>query len=190
VKRGALFAATTALSALFAHGSASAATMGQPTPEGVNLQPAATQVMREIHEFHDFLLPIIVVISVFVLALLLWVIVRYNRRANPTPRKFTHNMLVEVIWTVVPVLILVAIAWKSFPLIYTQERIPEAELTLKVTGNSWFWNLEYPDQGVYDRRELAAGRRGARARSSVAVGRRPNRCWCRSTPRPRARDIE
>jgi cytochrome c oxidase subunit 2 len=148
VKRGALFAATTALSALFAHGSASAATMGQPTPEGVNLQPAATQVMREIHEFHDFLLPIIVVISVFVLALLLWVIVRYNRRANPTPRKFTHNMLVEVIWTVVPVLILVAIAWKSFPLIYTQERIPEAELTLKVTGNSWFWNLEYPDQGV------------------------------------------
>jgi cytochrome c oxidase subunit 2 len=94
------------------------------------------------------LLPIIVAISVFVLVLLLWVMVRYNRRANPTPKKFTHNMLVEVIWTVVPVLILVAIAWKSFPLIYKQERIPEAELTLKVTGNSWFWNLEYPDQGV------------------------------------------
>ncbi|MBN8606531.1 MAG: cytochrome c oxidase subunit II [Caulobacterales bacterium] len=122
--------------------------MGQPTPEGVNLQPAATQVMSEIHAFHDFLLSIIVVISVFVLALLLWVMVRYNRRTNPTPRKFTHNILVEVIWTVVPVLILVAIAWKSFPLIYTQERVPEAELTLKVTGNSWFWNLEYPDQGV------------------------------------------
>ena len=94
------------------------------------------------------MLPIIVAISVFVLVLLLWVMVRYNRRANPTPKKFTHNMLVEVIWTVVPVLILVAIAWKSFPLIYKQERIPEAELTLKVTGNSWFWNLEYPDQGV------------------------------------------
>lgn len=148
MKRGALFAAATALSALFAHGSASAAIMGQPTPEGVNLQPAATQVMSEIHAFHDFLLSIIVVISVFVLALLLWVMVRYNRRTNPTPRKFTHNILVEVIWTVVPVLILVAIAWKSFPLIYTQERVPEAELTLKVTGNSWFWNLEYPDQGV------------------------------------------
>ena len=82
------------------------------------------------------------------LALLLWVIVRYNRRANPTPKKFTHNMFVEVIWTIVPVLILVAIAWQSFPLIYQQERIPEAELTLKVTGNSWFWNFEYPDQGV------------------------------------------
>jgi len=79
---------------------------------------------------------------------LLLVVVRYNRRANPTPKKFTHNMLVEVIWTVVPVLILVVIAWKSFPLIYKQERIPEAELTLKVTGNSWFWNFEYPDAGV------------------------------------------
>jgi cytochrome c oxidase subunit 2 len=105
--------------------------------------------MREIISFHNFLLPIIVVISLFVLALLLWVIVRYNRRANPTPRKFTHNMLVEVIWTVVPVLILVAIAWRSFPLIYLQERTPaEAELTLKVTGNSWRWDFEYPDLGV------------------------------------------
>lgn len=148
MKRGALFAATTtSLGVLFANGSAWA-TMGQPTPRALDFQPAATQVMQEIQDFHDFLLPIIVVISVFVLALLLWVVVRYNRRANPTPKKFTHNMLVEVIWTVVPVLILVAIAWKSFPLIYTQERIPEAELTLKVTGNSWFWNLEYPDQGV------------------------------------------
>jgi cytochrome c oxidase subunit 2 len=86
---------------------------------------------------------------VLVLALLLWVMVRYNRAANPTPKRFTHNMTVEVIWTIVPVLILVAIAWKSFPLIYKQERIAtEAELTLKVVGNSWFWNLEYPDLGV------------------------------------------
>lgn len=146
MKRGALFAATATLGALFT-GSALAA-VGAPTPRGVNLQEPATQVMRDIIDFHNFLLPIIVVISVFVLALLLWVMIRYNRRANPTPRKFTHNMTVEVIWTVVPVLILVAIAWKSFPLIYTQERIPEAEITLKVTGNSWFWNFEYPDQGV------------------------------------------
>ena len=146
MKRGALFAAAASL--MFASGAAHAATVGQPTPRGVDLQPAATEIMREIHDFHALLLPIIVAISVFVLVLLLWVVVRYNRRANPTPKKFTHNMLVEVIWTVVPVLILVAIAWKSFPLIYKQERIPEAELTLKVTGNSWFWNLEYPDQGV------------------------------------------
>lgn len=115
----------------------------------MHLQPAATDVMREITAFHDFLLWIIVAISVFVAALLVWVMVAFNKRANPTPKKFTHNILVEVIWTVVPVIILVVIAWKSFPLIYREERIPEqAELTLKVTGNSWFWNFEYPDAGV------------------------------------------
>jgi cytochrome c oxidase subunit 2 len=119
-----------------------------PQPGGVDLLPAATAIMRQIRDFHGFLLPIIVAISILVLALLLWVVVRYNRRANPTPRKFTHNMTVEVIWTIVPVLILVAIAWKSFPLIYQEERIPPAELTLKVTGNSWFWTFEYPDLGV------------------------------------------
>ncbi len=145
MRRGAL--GLIAAAPAFAVGQAHAL-VGAPTPRGYDFQPAATEVMRDIHAFHNFLLPIIGVISLFVLALLLWVIVRYNRRANPTPRKFTHNMLVEVIWTVVPVLILVAIAWRSFPLIYEQERIPQAELTLKVTGNSWFWNFEYPDQGV------------------------------------------
>lgn len=150
MKRGALIATAMSMSAMFA-GDAWAAVspiIGEPTPGSIEMQPAATEVGANIHEFHSFLLWIIVAISVFVLALLLWVIVRYNRRANPTPKKFTHNMLVEVIWTVVPVLILVAIAWKSFPLLYEEERIPEAELTLKVTGNSWFWNFEYPDQGV------------------------------------------
>ncbi len=147
MRRGALIAALTA-GALSLTNSAYAA-VGAPTPRGIDLQPAATQVMREIHDFHTFLLWIIVAISVFVLALLLWVMIRYNKRANPTPKKFTHNMFVEVVWTIVPVMILVVIAWKSFPLIYMQERIPEeAELTLKVTGNSWFWTLEYPDQGV------------------------------------------
>ncbi|MBL8530547.1 MAG: cytochrome c oxidase subunit II [Hyphomonadaceae bacterium] len=145
--RGALIAGAAAAASVLS-GSAWAA-VGAPTPRGIDLQPAATQVMRDIHSFHNFLLPIIVIISVFVLALLLWVMIRYNRRTNPTPRKFTHNMFVEVVWTVVPVLILVAIAWRSFPLIYEQERIPQnAELTLKVVGNSWFWNFEYPDQGV------------------------------------------
>lgn len=145
MKRGALVAMAAVAAAMCA-GDAWAA--GAPTPGGIDLQPAATGIMREIHDFHSFLLAIIVVITTFVLIMLLWVIVRYNRRTNPTPKKFTHNILVEVIWTVVPVLILVAIAWKSFPLIYNQERIPQAELTLKVVGNSWFWNFEYPDQGV------------------------------------------
>lgn len=145
MKRGALIAA--AATAAFAWAPAWAA-VGGPTDGAIDFQPAATEVMRDVQEFHNFLLPIIIAVSVLVLLLLLWVIVRYNRRANPTPRKFTHNMAVEVIWTIVPVLILVAIAWKSFPLLYEEERIPPAELTLKVTGNSWFWNLEYPDQGV------------------------------------------
>lgn len=145
MKRVALIAAVA--TAAFAWAPAWA-TIGGPTDRAIDFQPAATQVMRDIHEFHNFLLPIIIAVSVLVLLLLLWVIIRYNRRVNPTPRKFTHNMLVEVIWTVVPVLILVAIAWKSFPLLYEEERIPPAELTLKVTGNSWFWNFEYPDQGV------------------------------------------
>lgn len=146
MKLGALITAS-AIGVAFGSGAAHAA-VGAPTPGAIDLQEAATQVMRDIQEFHGFLLPIIVAISVLVLVLLLWVMIRYNRRANPTPRKFTHNVMVEVIWTVVPVLILVAIAWRSFPLLYEQERIPEAEFTLKVTGNSWFWNYEYPDLGV------------------------------------------
>lgn len=146
MKRGALFAGV--LSGVMSAAGAAFAVVGAPTPRGHDFQAPATQVMREIVDFHTLLLWIIVAISLFVLTLLLWVIVRYNRRANPTPKKFTHNMLVEVIWTIVPVLILVGIAWKSFPLIYLQERIPEAELTLKVTGNSWRWDFEYPDLGV------------------------------------------
>lgn len=146
MKRGALFTAAAAAGVAFA--GAAWATVGSPTPGGIDLQQPATEIMRDIRAFHGFLLPIIVVVSAFVLALLLWVIVRYNRRVNPTPRKFTHNMLVEVVWTVVPVLILVAIAAKSFPLLYLEERIPEAQLTLKVTGNSWRWDFEYPDLGV------------------------------------------
>lgn len=152
MKRGALIAAIASVAALLT-GSGAFATenerLGQPTPEAIDFQPPATNIMQEIRDFHSFLLVIIVAISVFVLALLLWVVIRYNRRANPTPRKFTHNMLVEVIWTVVPVLILVAIAWRSFPLIFREERIPpSAEITLKVTGNQWFWQYEYPDQHV------------------------------------------
>lgn len=146
MKRGTIAAALAAITA-FGAGAAEAASF--PQDGGTNFMAPATRIMEEITSFHDFLLPIIIAVSVLVLALLLWVMVRYNRRANPTPRKFTHNILVEVIWTVVPVLILVVIAWRSFPLIYAQERIPpDAEITLKVTGNSWNWTYEYPDMGV------------------------------------------
>ncbi|MEQ1618234.1 MAG: cytochrome c oxidase subunit II [Terricaulis sp.] len=148
MKRGALFTAAAGAAAIFGAGSAWAAE-GAPTPGGVHFQEPATAVMRDIVSFHDnWLMPIIVGVSVFVLALLLWIIVRFNRRANPTPRKFTHNLLIEVIWTIAPVIILVVIASQSFPLIIKQETIPTSEYTLKVTGNSWFWAYEYQDLGV------------------------------------------
>lgn len=123
--------------------------MGQPTPGGLGLQPAASPLKVMAHEFHDFiLLPIIVGISLFVLALLIWVIVRYNKRANPTPARWSHNTLVEIIWTVVPVLILVFIAIFSFRLLYAYHDMPKPDLTVKVTGYQWNWGYEYPDQGV------------------------------------------
>ncbi len=122
--------------------------MANPEPGGLGLQAPATAVAREIHSFHDFILTIIVGVSLFVLVLLLWVMARYNRHANPTPKKFTHNIAVEVVWTVVPVMILVAIASQSFPLLYHQERVPASELTLKVVGNTWRWDFEYPDLSV------------------------------------------
>lgn len=123
--------------------------MGQPTPGGIGLQPAASPLKVEAHIFHDYiLLPIIVVISLFVLGLLLWVAFRYNDKRNPTPARWSHNTLVEIIWTVVPVLILMVIALFSFRLLFQYHDMPEPDLTVKVTGNQWNWAYEYPDQGV------------------------------------------
>jgi cytochrome c oxidase subunit 2 len=134
-----------AWSALAAFGAAYA---DQPVNGGIDFQPPASATKAEIIEFHNLLLVIITGITLLVLALLLWVMVRYNRRANPTPKRFTHNTLVEVVWTVIPVIILVGIAVQSFPILYREERPPPAELTIKAIGNSWFWQYEYPDQGV------------------------------------------
>ena len=122
----------------------------EPQPWQMNLQPASTPVMQDIHSFHDFLLVIITAITLFVLALLLYCMVRFNARANPTPSRTTHNTLIEVVWTVVPVLILVAIAIPSFRLLYFEATIPETELTIKTTGYQWYWSYEYPDQGGFE----------------------------------------
>ena len=102
--------------------------------------------MDDIIWFHDFLLWIIGAIALFVLALLVIVIVRFNARANPTPSRTTHNTTIEVIWTVVPVLILVAIAVPSFRLLFYELEIPKADITVKATGKQWFWSYSYPDQ--------------------------------------------
>jgi cytochrome c oxidase subunit 2 len=140
-----------ALSALGAAGAAEAIPapeVGHPVNGAIDLQGGATIVSHNIHDFHNFLLVIITVVTLVVMALLLWVMVRYNKAANPEPRKFSHNTTVEIIWTVVPVLILVAIAIKSFPLLAEEEIPPKAAITIKATGNKWYWSYEYPDLGV------------------------------------------
>ena len=130
---------------------------GQPKPWQLGLQPAASPVMDDITWFHDFLLWIIGAIALFVLALLVIVIVRFNARANPTPSRTTHNTAIEIIWTVVPVLILVAIAVPSFRLLFYQLNIPKADLTVKATGKQWFWSYSYPGSEVRVRFADAAG---------------------------------
>ncbi|HYD29543.1 MAG TPA: cytochrome c oxidase subunit II [Azospirillaceae bacterium] len=122
---------------------------GEPRPWQFGLQDAASPVDRQINAFHDLLLVTITAIVVMVLALLVYVMVRFNKRANPTPTATTHNTVLEVLWTTVPVLVLVIIAIPSFKLIYFMERTPEAEMTLKVTGRQWYWDYEYPDHGGF-----------------------------------------
>jgi cytochrome c oxidase subunit 2 len=123
----------------------------QPTPWQIDMQPAATAHMQDIIDFHHLLVVIITAISLFVLALLLWIMVRYNKRANPTPAKFSHNTAIEVIWTVIPILILVFIGWFSVPLLYKGDVIPKADMTIKVSGlPSWAWTYTYPDHGGFE----------------------------------------
>ena len=119
----------------------------QPEPWQMDFQPAVTPVMEHIEDFHRLLLVIITFISLFVLALLLWVIVRYNHRANPTPSKVSHNTLLEVAWTIVPVIILVLIAIPSFRLLYFEADIPPSDLTINAIGHQWYWTYQYPDKG-------------------------------------------
>jgi len=142
-------AAAVGLGAALIAGVAMAQTATGPIDGAIDLQPAGSEMAREIGTFHTLLLWIISAITLFVLALLLYVMARYNRAANPTPKKFTHNMTVEVLWTVVPVIILVVIAALSFPLLFKQEQMPaDVQLTVKATGNTWNWNYTYPDQNV------------------------------------------
>ena len=139
----------TALGAAFTAATAKAAA-GYPEPWQIGMQDAVTPVAEAIHWFHNgLLLPIITVITLFVLGLLLYVTAKFNAKANPVPSKTTHNTLVEVLWTVIPILILVTIAVPSFRLLYLQRDIPPADMTIKVIGNpSWNWTYEYPDLGL------------------------------------------
>lgn len=122
--------------------------VGAPIPNGVGFQPAATELARDVQWLDSFLLIIITVISLFVTGLLAYVILRYNSKTNPTPSTFTHNSPLEVAWTVVPIVILVVIGAWSLPILFKQQEIPEADLTIKVTGYQWYWGYEYVDDGV------------------------------------------
>jgi cytochrome c oxidase subunit 2 len=134
----------------------SAKVMGQPTPWEYKLQEAATPVMENITWFHNFLLWLIIGITLFVLVLLVLVVVKFNAKANPVPSKTTHNTMIEVAWTLIPVLILVAVAVPSFRLLFLQLDIPKADLTVKATGKQWYWSYSYPDNGPFEFDSLLA----------------------------------
>jgi cytochrome c oxidase subunit 2 len=122
--------------------------IGEPVPGGWSTQEQVTKVGEQAANFHDvWLLGVCAVISIFVLALLLFVMVRFRRGANPTPSRTSHNTAIEVVWTVIPVLILVAIAIPSIRLMRAQYAFPKADLTVKVIGNQWYWTYQYPDNG-------------------------------------------
>ncbi|MDE2792419.1 MAG: cytochrome c oxidase subunit II [Paracoccaceae bacterium] len=121
--------------------------IGKPVPDGINFQPAVTDVARDIVWLDNFLLIVISVISLLVIGLLVVVAIRYNSWSNPTPARFTHNTPLEITWTVVPIIILLVIIPPSLSLLFKQMRIPDADLTIKATGNQWYWTHEYVDHG-------------------------------------------
>ncbi len=123
------------------------AVLGQPEPGGFDLQAAASPMKERMIEFHNNLLILITAIALFVLALLLWIVVRYNAKVNPVPSKTTHSTVLEIVWTLIPVFILTIMAIPSMKMLYYVDRTTEAEMTLKVIGNQWYWSYEYPDNG-------------------------------------------
>ena len=130
--------------------AAPAAGVGQPT-DRITLQPQMTSIGGEARRFHDgILVPMMALISLFVLLLLVWVIFRYRASANPVPSKTHHNTVIEVVWTLLPVLILVAIAVPSIRLLAHQYSPPKADLTIKAIGNQWYWTYQYPDNGDFE----------------------------------------
>ncbi|MBN9542686.1 MAG: cytochrome c oxidase subunit II [Alphaproteobacteria bacterium] len=121
------------------------ANAAEPKPWEMYFQPPASPVMHAFYDFHNELMVIITAITLFVTALIAYVMIRYNKKANPVPNKFTHNVTVEVIWTVIPLFILAYIAVPSFKTLYMSDVTPKSELTLKVVGHQWYWEYIYPD---------------------------------------------
>ncbi|WP_368344286.1 cytochrome c oxidase subunit II [Pelagovum sp. HNIBRBA483] len=122
--------------------------VGAPIDQALGFQPAATELARDLQWLDGLLLVIITCITIFVIGLLAYVIVRYNKRVNPTPATFTHNSPLEVAWTIIPIVILVFIGAFSLPVLFKQQEIPEGDINIKVTGYQWYWGYEYVDEGV------------------------------------------
>lgn len=126
---------------------AAPALAGQPEPWQMNMQDPASPVMAQIYELHSYITTIMIGVVLLVMGLLAYCIIRFNAKKNPTPSKTSHNTLLEIAWTAIPVLILVAIAVPSFRLLYFMDRTQDADMTLKVIGHQWYWSFEYPDHG-------------------------------------------
>ena len=124
--------------------------LGQATPWQIGLQESASPAMDDVVWLHTYVLWFIIVITAFVLALLVAVMVKFNAKAHPTPSRTTHNTLLEVLWTVIPVVILVLIALPSFRILFVQLNTPPADLTIKATGVTWNWKYNYPDNGDFE----------------------------------------
>lgn len=169
-----LRASLTAAAALFAAQAASAqdslAVIGRPTDGAMGFQPAATELARELQWLDDFILYIITGITLFVTTLLIFAIVRYNRRANPTPAKFSHNAPLEMAWTVLPILVLIVIGAFSLPVLFKQQEMPKADITIKATGKQWYWSYQYPaDEIEFDSYMIGAPATGGDNRLTPAV---------------------
>ena len=121
--------------------------IGEPVDGKMGFQPAVTRVAQDIHDLDHLILIIITLITIFVTGLVLWVAIRYNRKRNPVAASFTHHTPVEILWTVAPIVILVLIGAYSLPILFRQQEIPQADLTIKATGNQWYWSYEYVDEG-------------------------------------------
>ncbi|HEY2249001.1 MAG TPA: cytochrome c oxidase subunit II [Bradyrhizobium sp.] len=132
------------------------AELGQPAPWEYKLQESGSPVMDHIEWFHNWLLVIVTLITLFVLGLLIAVMVKFNAKANPVPSRTTHNTLIEVAWTLIPVMILVGIAIPSFRLLFQELDVPKADLTIKATGKQWYWSYAYPDNGKFEFDSLLA----------------------------------
>ncbi len=142
-------ASALAATMMFAGNALAEDLLGQPTPGAIDLQPAASELKHHAIWFHNvILMPIVTAITLLVLGLLIWIVVRYNKKANPVPAKFSHNTTVEIVWTLVPVLILMVIAIFSFRLLFHYNDMPKPYMTVKATGYQWYWGYEYPDQKI------------------------------------------